>query len=74
MFSELEEYLQKDLLNFIRDSEKKKPETMGEWWLKELIKHWIAGDCEITGYATGDKKCFVEYSWWKDAGTGTENV
>ena len=60
--------LQKDLIEFVKEQEKKPfPHTLGEALLKEILKDIIKGDARISGSVTNNKtkRMYLEISFYE---------
>lgn len=73
MLSQIDAELQKELLDFVRDSESDKtPRPLKAYLIAELIKQLVNGDREITGLATNHESgdVFVRFSFTKGGQDG----
>jgi len=63
-FSNLDEELQKDLIDFVKEREGKPwPKKLGDSLLTDVFKDIIKGPCSITGWARKGNKCWMELTW-----------
>lgn len=62
-FGDLDKAMHKDLVEFAENCEKKKQARLGEYILATILKNYIDGKCDITGYMKSDKKVWMEITW-----------
>lgn len=68
MRTEIDDTLQKDLIDFIEKRESEKNQPFGKVLVATILRKLIDGDCMITGCAKNDKtgKLWVEYSFYEE--------
>ena len=68
MFSELEESLQKELLEFVENEKDKSPKPLRDVFLCELLRQMVNNERMISGLATNQKTgdVFVRFSFTGD--------
>lgn len=68
-FSELDKRLQADLISFVEEQEAKPyPHTFGESLTADILRHFIKGDCRLSGCATNHAKktMYLEFTFYEE--------
>lgn len=67
-FVELDKQLQADLVSFVEDQEAKPyPHVLGESLTASILRHFIEGDCHMSGCATNHEKktMYLEFTFYE---------
>lgn len=68
-FEELDKQLQPDLIAFVTEQEAKPyPHVLGEDLTASVLRHFIDGDCRMSGCATSHAKktMYLEFTFYED--------
>lgn len=68
-FGELDKQLQADLIAFVTEQEAKPyPHVLGEDLTASVLRHFIAGDCRMSGCATNHEKktMYLEFTFYEE--------
>lgn len=67
-FSKLDKQLQADLISFVEEQEAKPyPHVLGESLTASILRHFINGDCRMSGCATNHEKktMYLEFTFYE---------
>lgn len=68
-FGELDKQLQADLIAFVTEQEAKPyPHVLGEDLTASVLRHFIDGDCRMSGCATNHEKktMYLEFTFYEE--------
>ena len=68
-FEELDKQLQPDLIAFVKEQEAKPyPHVLGEDLTASVLRHFIDGDCRMSGCATNYEKktMYLEFTFYEE--------
>ena len=75
-FRELDKQLQADLIAFVEEQEAKPyPHIFGESLTTDILRHFISGDCRLSGCATNHAKktMYLEFTFYEEDANGIDN-
>jgi len=75
-FGELDKQLQAGLIAFVAEQEAKPyPHTFGESLTADILRHFINGDCRMSGCATNHAKktMYLEFTFYEEDVNGIDN-